>query len=152
MSTQGVTHRVDGSSLIQHQGQIVRLVGYIDPEAPQNKTIFNAASSGLGNNAEIALTCPSSSPSGKEVEMVPINSCKIAMSVLNAKVIPPLSANSGATKKVWFEFIVRVSDGGDLSVMILDVIPLLFEENEDLNMKGVTTLSVVAGNLPNLFG
>ncbi|KAH3899672.1 related to Replication factor A protein 3 [Saccharomycodes ludwigii] len=121
-----ITKRIDPSELSLFQGHVVRLICKIVSQP---------------NNGSIVLESPS------ENGMIRLEQVKIP-SEINDRITQ--ERKEAGIK--WFEFICRVGDMGDLSLIILDVVSCVLPNNEELSVDGLVCLNKLTKKISDVYG
>lgn len=51
----------------------------------------------------------------------------------------------------WHEFVCRSSDSGDVEFLVLDAVPCVLRENEEISVDGIVVLQKLSKNFPEIY-
>lgn len=62
-----------------------------------------------------------------------------------------VSMNKQFATGSWHEFVCRSSDSGDLEFLVLDAVPCVLRENEQISVEGIVTLQQLSQKFPEIY-
>lgn len=62
-----------------------------------------------------------------------------------------VSMNKQFESGSWHEFVCRSSDSGDTEFLVLDAVPCVLKENEQISIEGIVTLQQLSKKFPEIY-
>ncbi|EDO18996.1 hypothetical protein Kpol_2002p67 [Vanderwaltozyma polyspora DSM 70294] len=62
-----------------------------------------------------------------------------------------VSMNREFDTDAWYEFVCRSSDSGEVGFLVLDAVPCILEENEQISIDGIVALQQLTKKFPEIY-